>query len=131
MRLALMAITINENKMVVAVEKSQNGARRKENMQCSAEYVVSPKVTMRAVDRKRTALEDIVKARIQRDFASRQVGEKRVEESIFIPRADALIKGMVFCHFKGRLSARVTPRLMSHERALMLPLPFRVVFHLN
>ena len=124
-----MAITMNENKMVVAVEKSQNGARRKENMQCSAEYVVSPKVTMRAVDRKRTALEDIVKARIQRDFASRQVGEKRVEESIFIPRADALIKGMVFC--QGRLSARVTPRLMSHERALMLPLPFRVVFHLN
>jgi hypothetical protein len=127
-----MAITMNENKMVVAVEKSQNGARRKENMQCSAEYVVSPKVTMRAVDRKRTALEDIVKAWIQRDFASRQVGgKKRVEESIFIPRADALIKGMVFCQFKGRSSARVTPRLMSHERALMLPLPFRVVFHLN
>ena len=46
-------------------------------MQCSAEYVVSPKVTMRAVDRKRTALEDIVKAWIQRDFASRQVGKKR------------------------------------------------------
>ena len=37
-------------------------------MQRSAEYVVSPKVTVRAVDRRLTALGDIVKAWIQRDF---------------------------------------------------------------
>ena len=86
-----MAITMNENKMVVAVEKSQNGARRKENMQCSAEYVVSPKVTMRAVDRKRTALEDIVKAWIQRDFASRQVGKKKEWKSLSSFRARTLL----------------------------------------
>ena len=46
-------------------------------MQRSAEYVVSPKVTVRAVDRRLTALGDIVKAWIQRDFASRQVGGKK------------------------------------------------------
>jgi hypothetical protein len=58
MRFALNDITMSENKMVVAVE---NASERSPAKTCSAEDVVSPKVTKRAVDKKLTA-EDIARA---------------------------------------------------------------------
>lgn len=57
MRLALKDITMSENKMVVAVKKASERSPSK-----SAENVVSQKVILRAVDRRLTAFEDIVKA---------------------------------------------------------------------
>jgi hypothetical protein len=120
MKLALMHITMRANRMVVAVDKVDKASEPSEMW--SEEYVFSPKVTTRTIDKALTELELILRAYTQglRTTSGRR---KKVE-------IDCNHHQLALALFSVNLrNIRTSAPRTGRRRAPKLPLPVQVVCH--